>query len=78
MVATVLLLLVMTFVFALAHRRSQRSQGRGSRAERRAERNAVPLEQTGPSLPAGVHLEDYVHRGLLDLRIMLIQHARRG
>lgn len=45
--------------------------------------SSAPLPEPGGydeapvALPTGVRLEDYVHRGLADLRIMLIQSARR-
>ena len=31
-----------------------------------------------PTIPVGRSLEEYVHSGLVDLRIMLLQAARRG
>ena len=40
-------------------------------------RGAVPDTGAGDALPEGRSLEEYVHAGLDELRIMLVQAARR-
>ena len=62
--------------FVAAHARSARR----SRSAAWRQVSGVPGAPvaSAPAIPSGRQLEEYVQAGLVDLRIMLVQAARRG
>ena len=77
-VALVVLLIHVVVVggFVAVHARSARR----SRSAAWRQVSGVPgaHETPAPAVPSGRQLEEYVQAGLVDLRIMLVQAARRG
>lgn len=78
MLGLLVVLLMMWLVFRPAWVISRR--GTSAIAMAVEERRVTSAAYDGPAgvgLPDGVRLDDYVRAGLEDLRIMLVQHARR-
>lgn len=67
------ILLMMAAIFYPAYQATRPAVGRRRQAGAAAPAAATEL----PSLPRNTRLDDYVQQGLEDLRIMLVQAARR-
>lgn len=78
MLALTVLLLLMWLVFRPAYQLTKRAIDRQPAAEGHEQAEVTPREPERPvALPENVTFDEYVHRGLADLRILLIQSARR-
>ena len=76
MLSVVVLLLMMAAIFWPAYRVTHPVIASPRRADGAHRGSALPVPEE-PAMLGGRRLDDYVAQGLVDLRIMLVQAARR-